>query len=191
MPTIRFATPEDAAGVQAIYGPIVEQSSTSFEMEVPTLEDLGGRIERALEKAPWLVAEEDGVILGYVYAVPFRGRQAYQWSMEVSVYVHHDHHRRRVGRSLYEALFEVLKLQGFHMLIAGVTLPNPASVALHESMGFSPCATFQRVGFKFGAWHDVGFWEMQLADVGDSPAPPRLISEVPHTALAEAAKRIR
>jgi len=111
--------------------------------------------------------------------------------MEVSVYVHPDHQRRRVARSLYEALFALLSAQGFHMLVAGITLPNAASVALHEALGFEEVGTFKRTGLKHGAWHDVGFWELRLQALETAPAPPRGHAGLDLGPLAEAAARIR
>lgn len=191
MKTIRLATPADAPAVREIYAPVVESSWTSFELEVPDEAEIARRISACLERAPWLVAEEDGECLGYAYAVPFRARPAYAWSMEVSVYVHPAHLRRRVGRSLYEALFALLAAQGFHMLVAGVTLPNEASVALHEGLGFQRVGTFTRTGFKHEAWHDVGFWELRLQALENDPAPPRGYEDLDLSPLAEAAARIR
>lgn len=178
MTTLRLATPDDAAAVRTIYAPVVERTATSFELEVPDEAEVAARIRRALERAPWLLAEEDGACLGYAYAVPFRVRPAYAWTLETSVYVHEDHRRRRVARSLYEALLAVLELQGFHLLVAGITLPNDASVALHESLGFEPVGVFRDVGLKLGAWRSVGFWERRLRRLPVDPPPPRGLEEV-------------
>ena len=191
MSTIRLATPADAAAVREIYAPIVEETWTSFELEVPDEAEVARRIAACLERAPWLVAEDDGACLGYAYAVPFRARPAYAWSMEVSVYVHPDHQRRRVARSLYEALFALLEAQGFHMLVAGIALPNDPSVALHEALGFERVGTFARTGFKHGGWRDVGFWELRLQALDTDPAPPRGYADLDPTSLREAAARIR
>jgi L-amino acid N-acyltransferase YncA len=171
-PTIRLATPEDAPAVLEIYRPVVEHTAISFECAPPDQAEISARIREVLTRAPWLVAEQAGQCLGYAYGGRFRSRAAYAWSLEVSVYVHPDHHRRGVACSLYEALFGLTRLQGFHMLVAGATLPNPASVALHESMGFRTVGTFERTGYKFGAWHSVVFWERQLQELPPDPCQP-------------------
>ncbi|MCA9297850.1 MAG: N-acetyltransferase [Phycisphaerales bacterium] len=120
---------------------------------------------------PWLVADDGSgsAVTGFAKASPWKGRCAYDWSAETTVYVHHAHQRKGVGRALYEALFEILEARGFRTLLAGITLPNDASVALHEAMGMTPCATFHKVGWKFDAWHDVGYWSRHL---GEGPPTP-------------------
>jgi L-amino acid N-acyltransferase YncA len=176
---IRLAGPGDAAGIQAIYGPVVAETATSFEYEVPDAAEMARRVAARWPAHPWLVAVdsdggdggEDGV-LGYAYAGPFSGRTAYTWSTEVSVYVHPDAHRRGIGRSLYAALFALLRRQGYRRAYAGVTLPNPASVGLHEAVGFVPVGCYARVGWKFGAWHDVGWWQRSLDGEDRDAAPP-------------------
>ena len=194
MTSIRLATPEDAAAILSIYAPIVEETWISFELEVPTREEIADRIARTLERAPWILAEEDGDCLGYAYAVPFRGRPAYSWSMEVSVYVHAEHQRRGVAGALYGALFALLRAQGFQRLIAGIALPNDASVAFHEGLGFLPVGTFERVGHKFGDWRAVGFWDLALCELGAQPDELRSVEHVTPGAsetLSRAAALIR
>lgn len=159
---IRMATPADAPAVQEIYAPIVRDTATSFEYEIPTVEEMRRRIEATLEKHPWLVCERDSRVIGYAYAGTHRARAAYQWTAEVSVYVAADARRGGVAFRLYTALFDELRRRGFHMAVAGITLPNPPSVALHERMGFVPLGVFHEIGYKFGAWRDVGWWEMKL-----------------------------
>lgn len=176
-PRIRLATPADAPAVRAIYRPIVEQTAISFEFEVPSEAELARRIGATLERAPWLLCEERGALLGYAYAVPFRARPAYSWCVESSVYVDASHQRRGVARGLYLSLLGCLREQGFHRLVAGITLPNPASVALHEGLGFEPVGSFRDVGNKFDAWHAVGFWELKLQPLPSAPASPLSIAE--------------
>lgn len=122
---------------------------------------------------PWLVAEVDGRFAGYAKAGPWRTRDAYAWTAETTVYVHPDHHRRGVGRALYTELLSRLRDAGFHTAIGGITLPNDASVRLHESMGFRPAGVFREVGWKFEAWHDVGFWQLPLMPGGEPAKPLR------------------
>jgi len=169
---IRMAREADAGAVAAIYRPWVEGSSVSFELEAPDAEAMARRIATSMAYAPWLVCEGSDGIHGYAYASKHRERVAYQWSVDVAVYVRDDRVRKGVGRALYESLFALLRLQGFVAAHAGITLPNPASVALHEAMGFRRIATYPAVGFKFGAWHDVGWWQARLIELPAKPDPP-------------------
>ena len=170
-PQIRLAAPTDAASVLAIYEPIVHQSATSFELEPPTVDEMRQRIAKTLEYAPWLVCEREGEVIGYAYASKHRDRPAYQWAVEVSVYVDTRAHRTGVGRGLYTALFQILRLQGFYSAYAGVTLPNVASVGLHESFGFTPIGIYRNAGYKMGGWHGVGWWQLDLQPHNDAPSP--------------------
>ena len=170
MTTIRMATPDDGAQVAEIYRPIVAETAISFEEEPPTAAEMVRRIEAGTSQAPWLACESGGRIFGYAYASRHRERAAYRWSVDVSVYVREAHRRTGVGRALYTSLFALLRLQGFCAAHAGITLPNPASVRLHESMGFRPAGVYPLVGFKQGAWRDVGFWQLALRERrGDPP----------------------
>jgi L-amino acid N-acyltransferase YncA len=171
-PEIRLATPDDALGVLAIYAPIVRDTAISFELVPPTVEEIRQRIVKTLEHVPWLVCERRGDILGYVYASQHRRRPAYQWSVDVSVYVHSSARRSGVGQALYRSLFALLAFQGFYQAYAGITLPNPASVGLHESLGFQAVGVYRAVGYTLGAWHDVGWWQLSLRERGVPPAPP-------------------
>jgi len=159
---IRLAAPDDAPGVQAIYALVVRETAISFELEPPTIEEIRKRMVKTLERLPWLICEQDGDILGYVYASEHRSRPAYQWSVDVSVYVHENARRLGVGQALYRSLFSLLTLQGFYQTYAGITLPHQASVGLHESLGFQPVGVYRAVGYKLGAWHDVGWWQLTL-----------------------------
>jgi L-amino acid N-acyltransferase YncA len=169
---IRLVTPDDARGVQEIYAPVVRQTAISFELEPPTVEEIQQRIVKTLEHWPWLVCAHAGNILGYVYASEHRTRPAYQWSVDVSVYVHGHARRSGVGQALYCSLFALLTLQGFYQAYAGITLPNPASVGLHESLGFQPVGVYRAVGYKLGAWHDVGWWQLRLKEDTSPPERP-------------------
>jgi L-amino acid N-acyltransferase YncA len=176
--TVRDADPgRDAAACAAIYAPQVEDAVTSFEERAPSAEEFAARIGRVSTTHPWLVAESGGEVVGYAYACPHRERPAYRWSVDVSVYVAEGEHRRGHGRALYEPLFERLRDQGFRMACAGITLPNRASVALHEALGFQPVGVNREIGWKRGAWRDVGWWQLELlpAPAGSpaEPLPPR------------------
>jgi L-amino acid N-acyltransferase YncA len=172
MPLIRLAQESDAGRIQTIYGPIVSDTVTSFEAEVPTVDEMGRRVMETLPHHPWLVCEHQGEVLGYVYGSKHRARTAYQWSVEVSAYIHAQARRQGLGRALYVSLFKILVLQGFYNAYAGITLPNPGSVGLHEALGFQPVGIFRDVGYKFGAWHAVGWWQLPLQPPTADPAPP-------------------
>jgi phosphinothricin acetyltransferase len=189
-PSIRLAAEADAEAFAAIYAPVVRDTAISFELTPPTPDDFRRRIRDVTAFAPWLVLEEDGRVAGYAYASSFRARPAYRFTIETTVYVHADHRGRGVGRSLYRALLACLRLQGFRRAIGGITLPNAASVALHEASGFTRCAVFAKVGFKFGAWHDVGFWELELAPHVADPPELRAISELAATPEFRSALRV-
>ncbi len=172
--TIRSADPDaDAAACAAIYAPHVQGSPVSFEERAPGAEELAARIRRVSATHPWLVAEVDGEVVGYAYGCPHRERPAYRWAADVSVYVAADHVGHGHGRALYEALFERLRRQGFRKACAGITLPNPASLALHEGLGFAQVGVSRRIGWKDGAWRDVGWYQLELAPPSaDPPAEP-------------------
>lgn len=158
MPPVRVATTEDSPDIAAIYSPYVLESAISFEEEPPSADEMAYRISSTLPTYPYLVFEEAGAVIGYAYAGAHGARPAYRWSCNVSVYAAASAHGRGVGRALYTALFELLDRQGFHSLFAGIALPNTKSVRLHEAMGFVHLGTYRDVGFKHGAWHDVGYW---------------------------------
>lgn len=179
---LRRATRADARGVLAIYGPVVRDTAISFEDEVPSEAELAERITTVGARYPWLVAERDGEVAGYAYATTFRTRAAYRWTVESSVYVHGAHRGVGLARTLMEALLDVLRALGYRTVVAGATMPNDSSARLHESVGFALAGTFPRVGHKFGAWHDVRFWTLDLGAQDDSAAP-RSIDEL--TDLAE------
>lgn len=164
---IRRADPGDAAALLAIYAPLVTDTAISFELTPPTEAEFAARIERALDGYDWLVAERAGAPVGYAYATAHRAREAYRFSVETSVYVATAARRGGVGGALYRALLRRLAARGYCNAYAGITLPNEPSVALHEAAGFEPIGVFPAVGWKFGRWHDVGWWHRRLRD-----APP-------------------
>ena len=147
---IRLATPADAAQCATIYAPHVRDSAVSFEVDVPTAAEFEARITRTLERLPWLVCAEGDRVLGYAYAAPHQERAAFQWSVNVSVYVHEDHSRLGIGRALYTSLLACLRALGYFNAYAAIALPNPASVGLHEAVGFRHIGTFADVGHKHG-----------------------------------------
>ena len=178
---IRVATEDDAPGMLEIYGPVVRDTAISFETCPPDTEEFCGRIRTSLEQRLWLVCESNGVIGGYAYATQFNPRESYIWSVEVSVYVHPAFHRRGIGRALYMSLFRCLALQGYCTAVARITLPNPASVALHESMGFQAFGVNRGIGYKHGQWHDVGIWQMEIQPRPPSPVAPRSFGTLSRT----------
>ncbi len=171
---VRLADPDrDADAVATIYRPAIESTIASFEEVPPAGADMAERMRSVLSHTPWLVAcDDDGRVIGYAYATRHRERAGYRWSVDVSVYVDAAHHGRGVGRRLYEELFALLRRQGFVNAYAGIALPNPASVALHEAMGMRRVALYERVGWKFGAWHDVAWYGIRLAEPEGQPPEP-------------------
>ena len=167
---IRLATEHDSQQVSAIYAPYVRGTNISFELEPPGEEEMRMRIRGTIAHLPWLVCERDEHVLGYAYAAKHGVRPAYDWSVNTSVYVDEGNHRAGIGRALYTSLFEILKLQGFHNAYAGITLPNPASVGMHERLGFRPVGVYRTVGYKHGAWHDVGYWQLNLRECTTKPS---------------------
>lgn len=162
---IRNAQVEDAANLVAIYAPYVEKTAITFETQVPTVEDFENRIKKTMKKFPYLVAIEEGQIVGYAYASTYYARAAYDWTVELSVYVQKEARGKGVGTLLYTALEEELTVRGFKNFLACIALPNPASIALHEKRGYEQVAHFKKVGYKFGTWHDIVWLQKSL--VGD------------------------
>lgn len=165
----RLATPADAAALAAIYAPYVRDTAITFETEEPDSGEFAQRIARIAPAYPWLLAELGGEAVGYAYASEYRTRRAYRWSVEVTVYLADAARRRGIGRGLYARLFELLRAQGYVNAYGVVTLPNAASVGLHEAMGFAPIGVHRHTGYKHGAWHDVGWWQLALRE---PPTPP-------------------
>jgi phosphinothricin acetyltransferase len=162
---IRAATTEDAAACAAIYAPYVTDTTISFETDPPTQAEMAERIAAAERTHAWLVLEDledDGRVVGYAYAGPWRSRAAYRWTCETSIYLEIGRRRTGSGRALYEALLARLAERGFRTAVAGMTLPNEASIALHRAMGFEPVGTFRQVGRKHGQWHDVAWTQRAL-----------------------------
>ena len=175
---IRVATPDDAPAVADIYAPIVAGTVISFELEPPSAQEMRQRIESTLQRLPWLVGEDDaGRVSGYVYAGRHKERAAYQWAVDVTCYVREDVRGQGVGKALYKRLFDELVTLGYCQAFAGIALPNAASVGLHESVGFEALGVYRKVGFKCGAWRDVGWWQREL-QLPSQPAPPRAFDAV-------------
>src|SRR5262245_61173008 len=177
---IRSAESRDARAIRDIYAPFVAETATSFEITVPDVSEMERRINDSRGHYPWLVFEADSNVLGYAYASSHRQRKAYQWCADVSVYIHADARNCGLGKALYSALFEVLRRQGYINAYAGITLPNPGSVRLHESLGFVLVGTYSRVGFKLGKWHDVSWFHLRLQEALPPIAEPLRSAELFH-----------
>ena len=162
----------DAAAVAAVYRPYVEETAVTFEVDPPDAPAVADRIRETLAAYPWFVATVEGRVVGYAYAGRLRERDAYRWTTELSVYVDRDRRREGAGAALYRALLATLERQGFESAYGVVTLPNPGSVAFHESFGFERVAHLPAAGHKLGAWHDVAWYERPLGDRADAPAEP-------------------
>jgi L-amino acid N-acyltransferase YncA len=172
MVLIRLAAAGDAAAIAAIYAPFVEGSSATFEEIVPSASEMARRIAGEPLGYPWLVAVEDGAVLGYASSGCFRTRSAYRWSVETGVYVAQDAQRRGIARALTERLLEVLEERGFVTAIASISLPNAASVAFHEALGFKRAGTIRAPGYKLGQWIDIGYFQRDLAERTEPPREP-------------------
>ncbi len=169
---IRLADESDAEQILRIYRPYVIETWITFELEPPSVEEVKQRVRDTRGRAAWLVSERDGEINGYAYAGRFNPRAAYQWTVETTVYVDRGQHGRGVGLALYTSLLDCLRVQGFCTAIGIIALPNPASIGLHESLGFRPAGSFPSVGYKLGGWRDVGWWRLRLRELPNSPTPP-------------------
>lgn len=183
---IRLATPQDAGAIQAIYAPVVVSAPVSFETEPPSVAAMAARITDCLPAYPWLVAEAGGAVAGYAYAGRFAARPAYRWSVETTVYIAESSRGRGVGSALCASLLAVLRHQGFRQVLAGIALPNPASVALHEAAGYRPAGLYRQVGWKLGAWRDVGWWQCDLGGGDGPPGEPLRVDQLPAVLLAAA-----
>lgn len=159
---VRPMAEPDLPAVLDITNHYILHTAINFHTEPATLDGLAREWTATRDRYPWLVAAEGNTVIGYAKATQWKPRAAYDPTAEVTVYIHPDHHRRGVGRALYESLFRELAQRGFVTLLAGITLPNDASIGLHESLGFRKAGVFPRVGRKFDRWHDVGYWVQHL-----------------------------
>jgi phosphinothricin acetyltransferase len=181
---IRQALPNDGAALARIYAPYILNAPTSFEEIAPTADEMAERVRQTLANWPYLVAEDDGNVVGYAYATSHRARASYRWSIDVTVYLSPTHHRRGIGRRLYQVLFPLLTAQGFVTAYAGITIPNASSIGLHEAMGFKLVGIYRNVGFKIGQWCDVGWWARPLSDPPPkNPAKPTPWAAMPQSQL--------
>lgn len=177
---VRIANAADAPAIAAIYAPYVTDTAITFELDPPTPAEIEARMTAGLAHFPWLVAEAGNEIAGYVYAGRFSGRAAYDWSAEITVYLNQAFHRRGLGKRLYAVLIELLKLQQFHAMFAGITLPNDASIGLHRKIGMAEVGVYREAGFKLGKWHDVAWFGQAIA-----PASPPETKPIPFSRLQQ------
>ena len=178
--SLRHADPaRDGAACAEIYAPYVTDSGASFEEVAPTAEWFSAHIATTSARYPWLVLEDDGRVVGYAYASQHRERAGYRWAVDVAVYVDARCHGRGAGRRLYEALLELLRRQGLRVACAGIALPNDASIGLHRALGFEHVGTYRDIGWKAGAWRDVAWWQLRLADGDDDESPPEPLGPQP------------
>ena len=176
---IRLAVEDDAAALAAVYRTYVEDSRISFEEVAPDADEMARRVRGDPPGFhPWFVADEDGRLLGYVASSPFRTRRAYRWIVETGIYLAPEASGRGVGRALLTELLQLLERQGYVAAIGAIALPNPASVALHEKLGFTYAGAYHGVGFKLGEWLDVGLWQKELAPRDAAPGEPRPFADL-------------
>ena len=167
---IRVATKDDAVGMLDIYAPFILNSGITQETEVPSVEDFQQRVISNLIERPWFVCEINNEIAGYAYAGKHRDRKGYQWCTEPSVYISEKYFGFGVANALYNALFEILKLQGYVNAYAVITLPNDRSLAFHKKFGFEYLTTYKKIGYKLGQWHDVGWMQYEINPHENDPA---------------------
>lgn len=170
---IRIAQTNDVPTILTIYTPYIVNSVASFELEPPTIEQMQQRMQHVQPALPWLVIERDHQVIGYAYASKHKERLSYQWSVDASIYLDSSVHRQGLGRKLYRILFNILNALGYYNVYAGITMSNTASIKLHEALGFQLIGVYQNVGYKHGAWRDVGWWGLTLRPHDGVPVPPR------------------
>lgn len=189
-PTLRLATPADAPAIAAIYAPYVTDTAISFELVPPDAAEMAARMEKIIVRTPYVVAELDGAVRGYAYGSRHRDRAAYDWTVETTVYVDRTIHRQGLGRRTMTAVLEILRLQGAHLAVAGITPPNPGSIGLHAALGFEHIGSFEAIGYKFGTWHGVEWMAMELGPRSSAPPPvvplPELLATAEGAAAVEA-----
>lgn len=178
---IRLGNKSDIDKILSIYKPFIENTVITFEYEVPSINNFNTRIFNIQKKYPLLVCEINNEVIGYAYASQFGERAAFNWSVELSIYVNPKYHKCKIGKSLYSALFEILKLQGYYNAYAKITSPNIKSEHLHKSLNFNLVGIYKHVAFKFNHWQDLACYELKLKDYTKTPIPPKSINEVSKT----------
>lgn len=179
---IRLINPNDAAATLEIYRPYVEKTIISFEYDAPEISEWQNRIKTITAEYPWIVCEHNNEVIGYAYASKHRYRTAYSWAVESTIYLSEKFHHKGIASVLYETLFELLRLQGYVNVYAGVTVPNIKSEKFHLASGFYDIGYFKNIGFKFNEWHDTRWFQLHLTDHPNNPMMPKTIFEVSDTA---------
>jgi phosphinothricin acetyltransferase len=179
----RIASARDAPAIAEIYAPYVRDTIITFEIDAPDASEIGERIRRIGAQYPWIAALAAGELVGYAYACENRSRLAYRWSVDAAVYLHPSAQRRGIGRGLYARLFALLRALGYVNAFAGITLPNAASVGLHEALGFTLIGVYRDVGYKMAAWRDVGWWQLALCEPPRRPIEPVAIGDLDEATL--------
>jgi len=175
---IRLATKDDSSPLLDIYAPYIASTTITFEYKIPTKKEFRERIAHIQKQYPWLVCEINNRIVGYAYASRFREREAYKWSVSLSIYINQNYHRKGIGKALYYALLELLKLQGYYNAYVAITQPNIKSGNFHEVFGFKEAGVYHKAGHKFGSWHDVKLYELKIKEHIQSPVEPKSINEL-------------
>lgn len=193
---IRLASEKDAEEILEIYKPFIINTPVTFEYEVPKLSEFKNRIINTQKKYPYLVCGIDGNIAAYAYASSYGKRAAFDWSVELSIYINPKYHRKNIGKAMYTCLLKLLKLQGFYNAYALITSPNPQSEGFHTSFGFKRACVLPKMGYKFGKWHDLAYYELAIADHKITPKAPKTIDEIKSNPefsniLSEAAKTVK
>lgn len=176
--TFRFATPEDAPAILEVYAPYIRNTVITFEYEVPSVEAFTERVKGITEKYPYLVCEENGVLLGYAYAGEYRSRTAFQWDVELSIYLRPEAQGKGVSKAFYDRLLPMVEKLGYRNIYSSIVTPNPASIGLQEKYGFETLCVFEKCGYKLGQWCDLLWMHKKIGDWSKDPVPPTSISEV-------------
>lgn len=170
--SIRLVSDVDSASILDIYAPYISDTSITFECEVPTVQEFAKRVRSISEIYPWIVCRIDDCLAGYAYASQHHERVAYQWSVNLSVYIKDEYQRKGLARVLYTTLFELLGHLGYFRGLAGITYPNPKSERFHSNFGFRQVGVYHNVGYKLGQWHDVVWYEMAIKEPAQDPPDP-------------------
>ena len=171
---LRTVMESDAEAIHAIYSPLVIGNSASFEVVPPSVDEIRERIHETIKTLPWIVCEYENKVVGYSYACQHRKREAYTWCVELAVYIHLDWHKKGIGMLLYSKLFDILRDLGYYNVYAGITTPNPGSIALHKKMGMTVVGSYTNVGFKQNKWHDVVWLQGTLQE---HTVPPKTLKK--------------
>ncbi len=161
---IRSVSHSDIPTITSIYNYYISHSAVTFEEVIIDESEMRTRIKDVVKHLPWLVYVKNNVVIAYAYATPWKARSAYRYSVETSIYVNHRLQKRGIGSLLYARLLDELAKRNYHVIIGGITLPNDASIRLHEKLGFKKVAEFEEVGFKFDKWLNVGYWQLTLSE---------------------------